>query len=152
MRILILTLLLCGVSSSSIHGQIAAEAEVTAAIERLFDAMRGADGEVAASLFHPDAILVSISEQDGRTDLSQEAATAFIEAIGTPRTEIWDERISNLEVRVDGPLATAWMDYSFYLDGEFSHCGVNAFQLLYEETEWRIFHIADTRRREACGT
>ncbi|HYJ79808.1 MAG TPA: hypothetical protein VEW03_09420 [Longimicrobiaceae bacterium] len=79
-----------------------------------------------------------------------DSVDAFVRAVGTPHTETWDERISGLEVRIDGPLATAWMNYTFYLDGRLSHCGVNAFQLARTPTGWKTIQITDTRRREGC--
>ena len=66
--------------------------------------------------------------------------------------EVWDERIWDAEVRVDGNLATAWMKYAFYAGDEFSHCGVDAFQLFKGVDGWKVFHVADTRRREGCET
>ncbi len=84
--------------------------------------------------------------------LREDAIDAFVAAVGTPHDEVWDERIWNVQVRVDGNLATAWMDYAFYLGERFSHCGVNAFQLFRGPEGWRIIQIADTRRREGCQT
>ena len=125
-------------------------AEVEAAVGRLFDAMRRADGAAAAALFHPEARLQSVSLQSGQPVLRANPASGFIEAIGAPRSEVWDERIWDLEVRVDGNLASAWMRYAFYLDDRFSHCGVNAIHLFRAPAGWQIIHIADTRRAEGC--
>jgi hypothetical protein len=36
------------------------------------------------------------------------------------------------------------------VDGEFSHCGVDAFILVLTEDGWRILSIADTRTTEGC--
>lgn len=125
-------------------------AEVEAAVHALFAAMRAADGATAGALFHPDARLQRVAEQNGETVLVESDVAAFIEAIGTPRTEVWDERVSGLEVRVDRGLATAWMNYAFYLDDEFSHCGVNAFQFVRTEGRWQVLQITDTSRQGEC--
>ena len=126
------------------------EAEVRATVDRLFDAMRRADGGAAAELFHPEARLQSVSALSGETRVTSDAIAGFVQAVGTPRTEVWDERIWNVEIRVDDDLATAWMNYAFYVDDQFSHCGVNAFQLARVAGEWRILQIVDTRRRTEC--
>jgi hypothetical protein len=42
------------------------------------------------------------------------------------------------------------MDYSFYLGDKFSHCGVDAFLLARDGTEWKVVSLADTRRRQGC--
>jgi hypothetical protein len=126
------------------------EVEVETTVERLFDAMRAGDAATAEELFHPDARLQSVSMQNGEWMLRTDPASVFIGAIGSPRTEVWDERIWDLEIDVDGGLATAWMRYAFYLDDTFSHCGVNAFQLVKTPSGWQVLQITDTRRREDC--
>lgn len=126
------------------------EAGVEAAVHRLFGAMRAADGVAASALFRADARLQSVSEQNGASRLETGDVGAFLQAVGTPRTEVWDERIWNLTIEVDGDLASAWMNYAFYIDDRFSHCGANAFQFVRTDGEWQILQITDTRRRSGC--
>jgi hypothetical protein len=129
-------------------GDAAAVEEV---VRGLFDAMRAADSAAARDLFHPGASLTGPVEKEREVTLRSTPVKAFLDAMGGAEAE-WDERIRNLEVRVDADLATAWMDYTFYHGGELSHCGVNAFQLYRSADGWKIFQIADTRRREGCPT
>lgn len=126
-------------------------AAVRATIDRLFDGMRAGDSTVVRAAFHPEARLMTIGTREGKPVMGTVSIDAFVRAVGTPHDDVWDERISNVEIRVDGNLATAWMDYSFYTGDKFSHCGVNAFQLFRGPEGWKVFHIADTRRREACA-
>lgn len=60
---------------------------------------------------------------------------------------MWDERIWDVEIRVDGPLASAWVPYVFYHGTERSHCGVNALQLVQQGNDWRIVQLTDTQRQ-----
>lgn len=62
------------------------------------------------------------------------------------------ERIWEAEVRVEGPIAAVWSPYDFYVDGAFSHCGIDAFQLVRTDAGWRIGAIAYTviRDKEKC--
>lgn len=143
----LLSVLAC---APTISGQ-AAESQVEATLTRLFDAMRTADGNAAAAIFHPEARLQSVSVQDGEPTLQTIPGSAFVEAIGTPRTQIWNERTWDLEIRVDGNLATAWMQDAFFLDDTFSHCGVNAVQLFRGDSGWQIIHVTDTRRTSPCS-
>jgi hypothetical protein len=129
------------------------EAAVMAVVEAMFDAMRAGDSAAMRAALHPTATGASVSVREGVPTLTREASLdGFIQAVGAPHEEVWDERIWDAEVRVDGNLATAWMQYAFYLGEEFSHCGVDAFQLFKGEDGWKVFHIADTRRREGCET
>lgn len=127
-----------------------AEAEVRAAITRLFDGMREGDSAKVRSVFHPLARLGSATARDGVVSVRPDSPDGFIRAIGTPKEAIWDERIANLVIQVDGPLATAWMDYTFYLGTRRSHCGVNAVQLVRMAESWQIVSLIDTRRQEGC--
>jgi hypothetical protein len=127
------------------------EAAVRATVDRLFDAMRAADSGGVRAALHPATRLVSITEREGQPVLHvEESMEGFITAVGTPHEETWDERIWDVEVRIDGRLATLWTKYAFYLGDQLSHCGVDAFQLFKGVDGWKIFEIADTRRREGC--
>jgi len=136
-----------------VAAQESEEAAVMAAVEAMFDAMRAGDSAAMRAVLHPAATGASVSVREGVPTLDrEESLDGFVQAVGTPHEEVWDERIWDAEVRVDGNLATAWMKYAFYLGEEFSHCGVDAFQLFKGEDGWKVFHIADTRRREGCET
>jgi hypothetical protein len=133
-----------------------AEAEVRAVIDRSFDAMRRGDAAAMGSFFHPTARLqsVGVSRETGQPVLRTDSIAAFLRVVGTPHTAVYDERISDVQIRVDGNFATAWMNYTFYVvnDGtdQLSHCGVDAFQLFRSTDGWKVIQITDTRRREGC--
>jgi hypothetical protein len=48
------------------------------------------------------------------------------------------ERIWNPEVKVNGLIATLWAPYDFWLDGKYSHCGVDQFDFIKTEEGWKI--------------
>ena len=149
-RLMLAVLLATAAGAGSAAAQAATpEQEVKAVVDRLFSAMRAADSAAVHALFHPQARLQTTAVRQGEPVLRTDSIEAFLRAVGTPHTEVWDERVSNLEIRTDGELATAWMDYAFYLDNRFSHCGVNALQLFRtKDRGWQIIQIIDTRRRE----
>jgi hypothetical protein len=82
--------------------------------------------------------------------LVQTDIEGFLNAVGQPKDEVWDEQISGLVIQIDGNLATAWMNYSFYRGETFSHCGVNTMNLIQTADGWKIFSVTDTRRMEGC--
>ena len=123
-------------------------AEGVETIEQLFDAMRSGDSTAVRAVFHPEARMFSAVVRNGAPELQAGSIDEFVRAVGTPHAEVWDERIDDLEIEVDDPLATAWMDYRFHLGETFSHCGVNAFQFLRTAEGWQVIQITDTRRRE----
>jgi ketosteroid isomerase-like protein len=152
MRRTILTLLLVLVAPAMLSAQTAtgAEAEVRATIDRLFDAMRAGDGDGVRAVFHPRARLMTTAMQDGAPLVREDAVEQFAAAVAAPRDVVWDERLHDVVIHVDGNLASAWTPYRFYAGERFSHCGVNAIQLVRDDNGWKILQLVDTRRREGC--
>lgn len=126
------------------------EREVLDVVVRLFDAMRAGDSAAARILFEPGARLQTVATRQGVLTVSEDSLGMFMRAIGTPHAQVYDERIANERVLIDGPYAVAWVDYTFYLGEQKSHCGVDAIQLVRRPAGWRIFGLTDTRRRENC--
>lgn len=129
--------------------QEAEEEAVLAVVERLFDGMRAADSAAVRAVFHPDAVLIGTGSPSGEAATRVSSIDGFVRAVGEA-TGRWDERFWGWVVEIDADLASVWTEYSFFHDGEFSHCGVDAFILAREQGEWRIVSLADTRRREGC--
>jgi hypothetical protein len=126
-----------------------AEADVVAVVNRLFDGMRKVDSAMVRPLFHPRARMITVDSRSPGARI-EESVEGFIQSIGRPRTELFDERLSNVRVLIDGSLASVWADYKFFRGTTLSHCGVDHFLLVQESGAWKIIEVADTRRREKC--
>jgi len=120
-------------------------------ITQLFDGMRTSDSNSVKGTFHTEATLQTVfSNKTGETKLHEEQISEFIKAVGTPHDGIWNEKITQTNIQIDGNLAHAWTAYKFYVDDRFIHCGVNSFQLVKFNNEWKIISIIDTRRTADC--
>lgn len=132
----------------------AADAEkkaVRQVIDDLFDGMRAGDPDKVASVFLEDIEFRRAgTNQQGQPNLGKTPLAAFVNAVGQPHDQPWDERIWNVDIKVDDRLAMAWMDFAFYLGDTFSHCGVNAIQFFKGEEGWKIISLSDTNRRDTC--
>jgi GT2 family glycosyltransferase len=137
-------------SAQSSNDDIAA---VKAVITKLFKAMESSDSAMLRSAFHSHVTLGTVfTDKNGNTVMRPESSIAeFVKAVGTPHKEIWHEEIWDVKVQLDGNFAQVWCDYAFYIDKNFSHCGVDAFHLLKAKDGWKIFHLADTRRKAGCN-
>jgi Putative lumazine-binding len=125
-------------------------AAALAVVRALFDAMRAGDSAGVRAAFHPAAQLAAALVRNGRPEVQLDSVAAFARAVGTPHPQVWDERVRRTIVHVDGPLAVVWAEYAFYTGPAFSHCGVDAFQLVKTDAGWRILALTDTRRRAGC--
>jgi len=125
--------------------------DVQATIEQLFDGMRASDSSMVADAFTKDAIMKRVaSNQNGEVMVNTGNLASFLSAIGSPKEKVWDERIGSYDINIDGNLATVWTPFEFYRGEEFSHCGVNSFQLVKQDGDWKIFFIVDTSRQTNC--
>lgn len=145
--LIVLTMISCG---SSANAQTA-EDSVKSVINKMFVGMREADTAMIKGCFADSMIMQTISRnKEGNLIVRNESPSGFISFIAKEAKGNADERISFETVKVDGPLAMAWTPYNFYYKGQFSHCGVNSFQLVRFNGEWKIQYLVDTRRRQGC--
>ncbi|MBL7723048.1 MAG: nuclear transport factor 2 family protein [Chitinophagaceae bacterium] len=146
---ILLTILTCGKSAKS----QTAEDSVKAVINSLFTGMKNADPELLKKCFADSMVLQTISRsREGKLIVVNEKPAAFIDFISKEQPGNADERIFFETIKIDGPLAIAWTPYNFYYKGNFSHCGVNSFQLVRFNGEWKIQYLIDTRRKQGCKT
>ena len=127
------------------------EETAKATVNLLFEGMKKGDTALIRKTFAPAGILQTvIRNREGQVKVMTEPVDSFLVDIGRPHTEIYDERIRFDVVKIDGDLAIVWTPYKFYIGEKFSHCGVNSFQLVRLEGNWRIQYLIDTRRRQGC--
>jgi uncharacterized membrane-anchored protein len=147
----ILILLTAIIFISTITKAQSPEDSVKAVVNQLFAAMKGANAAMLKETFADSAVLQTIRRrQDGTFFVQDEKVSDFVEQIGKAKKDSLDERIIFETVKIDGPLAIAWTPYKFYYAGNFSHCGVNSFQLVKINGRWKIQFLIDTRRRQGC--
>ncbi|TDQ17556.1 uncharacterized protein (TIGR02246 family) [Algoriphagus boseongensis] len=127
------------------------EQAVELVIRSLFDGMRAKNADQVASVFSPDALMQTVLAKPEGSTVGSNAVADFVTRISsTPAETQLDERILDYQIKVDGTMAAAWTPYKFYVNGNFSHCGVNSFQLVKMAEGWKIVYIIDTRRKENC--
>jgi hypothetical protein len=118
-----------------------------AAVEQIFDGMRTANPEMVRAAFASDARFAMVDAR--AAGVGVQSVDGWIDAIGQSERR-WDEQIYDLDVKVDGNMASIWAPYTFYLDGAVRHCGINSIELLHDGDGWKITQISDTRRTEGC--
>ncbi len=145
--LLLITLFMGG----KVSAQKTEDALVRVPIQQLFDGMKKSDSTLVRQSLMVGARLESIvKNKDGDVTVRSDSFEGFLKSIGKATPGDLDERLSAVDIRIDGEMATAWTPYKFYYKGNFSHCGVNAFQLIKTAAGWKILSIIDTRRKEGC--
>mgnify|MGYP001940416454 CR=1 FL=1 len=127
--------------------QTSEEGLVKATVNQLFNGMKTSDSVLIKKSFHKNAVLQTITKT---SEVKNESIDDFVLSISKAEKGSLDERITFSNVLIAGNLASVWTLYEFYYKGQFSHCGVNSFQLVKSNNEWKIQYIIDTRRKDNC--
>ncbi|MEO9892924.1 nuclear transport factor 2 family protein [Aurantibacter sp.] len=135
-----------------ISAQTKEELMVQQTIEEFFIGFHAQDSIKIKSVVNDQIILQTIiNEPDGSHKIKTDDFSDFLISISKiPSNMKFEEKIMDYSIQIDGPMATAWTKYKFWINGELSHCGVNSFQLLQESELWKIIYLIDTRRKEDC--
>ena len=80
---------------------------------------------------------------------NNEAFIADLEPDGHEYIERWTGEPMLL---IRGPIAVVWGEYEFWIDGEFSHCGVDSADLVKVEGEWKVANFMWTVEKDDCPT
>jgi ketosteroid isomerase-like protein len=130
-----------GVRPAAAQGDAADRERVLAVTEAALEAVSREDFVAFTDLMIEEALVLSAGTRDGAAvynarDRAAERAQTFDRDIV--------ERGFDPEVRISGPVATVWLPYDLYIDGDWSHCGVDTFTLVRTADGWRIAAMAWT--------
>lgn len=154
MKKVLVLILLISASITPVFSQASPSDSIAIAkiIQDVFDGMRESDTSKMAPYMHPNIQMQSLSvDGDGNKVTPLNGASGWLNAVASNNDAIWDEQIANLKIHSDGAVATAWMDYKFYLGENLSHCGINSFQFIKMNEKWKIIYIIDSRKKNNCN-
>lgn len=110
-------------------------ARVLATAEAALEAITAGDQVAFTDLMIDEALMFPVGERDGETNYTPRSRAETRER-GFGGDII--ERGFDAEVRVSGPVAMVWLPYDLYVDGEWSHCGVDVFTMMNIDDAWKI--------------
>lgn len=141
MRGVLIVLLLLQVSAIAVaQGPPAPAAErdaVLKAVQAFFDTMAAKDVEGARRVMMPRAAFHAVSERDGKTVIRPFTSHEYLKDLAGMKQAL-RERMWNPEVRIRGVIASVWTPYDFWMDRKYSHCGIDAFDLVKTDEGWKI--------------
>jgi len=142
-------MVLCLFAVEAQAGSSSEERAVLQTIQRFFNAMADRDAEAALEVMIPEGRFFSLREENGETAVRTFTNQEFAQGLETQEQDLL-ERFWEPEVRLRGGIATVWAPYDFFLDGEFHHCGIDAFDLLNDGTGWKITGGVYTVETSGC--
>ena len=122
-------------------------AEVLATVQGFFDVIASGDPAAAADLVVPDGVFVNVRETDGVRTLGHFSNADWIGGMSEPGPAYFEAFLEEPTVLVEGDVAVVWGRYHFDVDGERSHVGIDAFNLVRTDAGWRISGGAYTVER-----
>lgn len=106
-------------------------------VQTFFDTMTAKDVEGARAILQPQGRFHAIRIRDGKPDVRAFSNEEYFADLTASKQQM-RERIWEPDVRVSGLIAAVRAPYDFWLDGKFSHCGVDQFDLIKTEDGWKI--------------
>lgn len=108
---------------------------------------------VAMKSFMGDGVMLQTTDRnkEGKTMFRSTPIEKLYESIvSIPDSVTFEEKLTSWSIQVDRTMANAWVGYEFWYNGNFSHCGINSFQMVNFDGEWKIIYLIDTRGKAGC--
>jgi hypothetical protein len=126
------------------------EAREVADVARDFlAALSRTDTATLRSLMAPGLSLSSVRSGPEGAVIRHSTGEDFLGGLGGEDQTLL-ERMWDPVVHVHDQVAVVWTPYDFFLNGEFSHCGIDVFTMLRGEDGWRVIGITYDVVREGC--
>jgi len=149
----IITILIAIVFSVGISAQNQSEKKtIKKVISTFFDSLHQGDSTLMKSTLHKDLkIQTTFTNKEGDKQLRTQTKAQLLKGVASKKvSDKYLEKLLSYTIKIDGNLASVWTPYEFYLNGNFSHCGANSFQLFNNNGQWEIIYLVDMRRRSNC--
>lgn len=121
---------------------------IMATIDGFFKAINTNDLALMRSLAMSDAMNYSVTIlPDGSTQVHPYTQEYFLDPKNLGPEKL-TERYWDPKLMIHKGIAVFWAPYDFYIDGKFSHCGIDAFDLIKVDGMWKVGNASWTRERD----
>ena len=129
------------------------ESDLKNVINQFFESMYKRDTTALRKAFIPAAQLYTYShDSKGNPRAKGETVSDFIHGVASIGEAKMEERLTSWQFMIDEGVASVWTPYEFYFEDKFSHCGIDSWELIQVQGEWKISQLTDTRRKGNCHT
>ena len=131
-------------------GEAGEKEKIISVVNQFFAVLASRSVEDAREILVPEGAAFSLREKDNQTLLRFTAFQDLIKSLAESKKN-YKEVMTNPTVLIHNTIAVVWAEYKFYIDGEFSHCGVDAFNLVKTNNAWKISGIIYTVEPTGCN-
>ncbi len=123
---------------------------ILATVQQFFDALAESNVAHGREAVMLDGQYFRIRETGDSVDVSRTPHTRFLRNLEEGGNDFL-ERMWEPTVMQHGPMAVVWTPYDFHRGQEFSHCGVDVFNLIRTNEGWKISGIMYTVEPKGCA-
>lgn len=117
-------------------------------VRQFFDALEDQDTAVFRRICLKDARNYSVRDA-GDSVVVRSHPSAGIRF--NPKQKLKERmREAKTEVKIEGRIAMVWAPYDLWVNGTFSHCGVDVFTMIRTDAGWKIASIGWTVETSGC--
>jgi Putative lumazine-binding len=150
MRLLVILLVSFGLIGSA-TAKTNERAAVIAAVDRFLHAVNTDDPAALKATQLPEGMTFAlIYGSDGAMKLRPRSNAEWAERAGKSKAKL-NERYWSPKVMIHRDMAVFWAPYSFDIDGKRSHCGIDVFELVKVEGQWKIANAMWTIEPDGCS-
>ncbi len=147
-------LLSCVMISNNLYAQTidhdVEEKAILATMDAFFEALANNDrGGLEATTLPGSVFMTSARDENGRIVSASRSRAEIVDGLSSPDAKRL-ERYWNPTVLIREGIAVFWAPYDFHINGNFSHCGIDSFQLFKIDGEWLIGSSSFNRERTGC--
>jgi hypothetical protein len=126
------------------------EKAVLAAMDRFMIAISTGDVEGLKTIFAPEAMTFrALKKKDGPPEVVARPQAYWSDPARFEGRTL-HERYWSPTVLLRDPIAVVWAPYEFKIDGKTSHCGIDVFDFVKLDGEWRVASSMWTVEPDAC--
>ena len=152
MKRILLALLVCNPLCFTVTSADEADdrATVVAMVQKFFDAMTDRNVEGMRAMLTPDGLFYGYREGPDGLQVMRPTHQQYVDGLaGGDRRLV--ERFWDPQVLLHDRMAVVWTPYDLFVDGTFSHCGIDSFSFLKTDEGWQITGIVFSMEAENCA-
>ncbi len=148
-RLLVVALLLLFSLTPAVAQVESEERQVLAAVQIFFDSMTAADSVASSEVLLEDGHFSATRQREEQVVVNHTSFRDYLAGM-SKNSSVFLERMWNPEVTIKGWLAVVTTPYDFHIDGDFSHCGTDIFNLVKIQGKWKIANAIYTVEPIGC--
>ena len=121
---------------------------VMSVVDGWIGTLRTGDLDLRAKLTIDGALTQQLVEQDDGSFKLESRTRNNSSRQTNPNVMI--ERYWDHKLLIEDKLAVFWAPYDFWVNGEFTHCGTDVFDLIKIDGEWKLGNMMYTIQRTNC--